>query len=290
MVTDHEDAARGPALLGLFQAYPSLPPAERRVADYIFSRPRDVLARTSNELATLAASSQPAVSRLCARLSTRTFPAFKVRLAQELGVDPVAPIGADGSASAGPTRSGPATAATGPADPLLSDIVERAEADFAVARRGVAALEPEALRRAAVALRNANTVVICGFSLSGSVAWRLASLLHRAGCRARSEPDPNGAPWIEDLAAGDVLVVVSYRGRVPQFLPTVRRVRAHGATVVVLTNEARSDLAALADILLLTRAPAALTDDDYVTGPALYVQLAAARALWRTVLLEGAGA
>jgi DNA-binding MurR/RpiR family transcriptional regulator len=277
-----------PILREVVTIYPSLPPAERRVADVVLDRPRGVLVRTSSELAIEAGASQPAASRLCARLSTRTFAAFKVRLAQELGVESVS-VSGDDETPGYLLAASPAFAASDGVDPLLASIVARTETDQALVLRAVATLDPDALRRAARALRTARTIVVCGFDLSGSVAGRLASLLHLAGCPARAERDPDSAPWLGDLAMHDVLLVISYRGRVPQLLGALGRIRAQGASVIVLTNEAQTNLADLADVLLLTRAPAARSDDEYVTGPALAVQLAATRALWLAVHAESSG-
>jgi DNA-binding MurR/RpiR family transcriptional regulator len=257
-----------PLLQELLARYPGLPPAQRRVADFVLARPADVLTLSSSELAGRSGSGQPAVSRLCGRLSTSTYPRFKVRLAQELGTVPSVAQGALPAA---------------PGDPLVAAIVEQTERDHAVALQAVATLDAAALRRAAQALAEARWVVTCGFDLSSSMAWRLASLLRRAGCRARVERDPHDAPWVGDLERGDALVVVSYRGNIPQFLGAIRQARRHGVAIIVLSNEARTELAALADVLLLSHAPAARTDDDYVTGRALGVQLAIVRALWRAV-------
>jgi DNA-binding MurR/RpiR family transcriptional regulator len=270
---------RLPAIEELLAIYPTLPPAERRVADVILGQPRDVLGLTSSGLAAEAKSSQPATSRLCSRLTTKTFAGFKVRLAQELGLEPSGSM--DGDA-----RSADENGTLGEEDSLLARMLARTDADLAVARRAVATLDVDAFKRAAAAIRTARSTVICGFNLSGSVAWRLASLIYHSGYPARSERDPSQVPWLDMLSTGDILLVISYRGQVPQFIPTVRHARSSGAMVIVLTNEARTELAELADILLLTRAPASLSADEYIAGPALYVQLAAARALWMAVIDE----
>lgn len=270
--------AATPVLGELLHLYPSLPPAERRIADLVLQRPRAVLGSTTGELALRVGASQPAASRLCARLSTRTFAGFKVRLAQELGVAPESDDAASRAAAPPPKADA--------AETMLSAIVRRTDEDLGVALRAVAMLDPGELDRAAEAIRSARSIVVCGFDLSGSVAWRLAGLLHLAGYPARAERDPGDAPWLGALASGDLLFVVSYRGTLPQLLPTLRSARARGATLLALTNEAHGDLAGLADHLLLTRAPAARTDAEYVTGPALLVQLAAARALWHAVTLS----
>jgi DNA-binding MurR/RpiR family transcriptional regulator len=266
-----------PVLQELLGLYPSLPPAERRIADVIFADPRAVVGLTTSELAKRAAASQPGASQLGRRLSTKTFIAFKIRLAQELGPEGgsgAAGGAADGLASAGPTADRPS------GGKVLSQIVDRTHDDLAVALRAVATLDEGALNLAARTIAAAGSIVLCGLNLSGSVAWRLASLLHRSGFRARAESEPHHAPWAADVGPGDVLLIISYRGNVPQLQGAVRRARERGATVMVFTNEAKSPIAAEADVLLLTHAPAATSDDEYTSGPALYVQLAAARALW----------
>jgi DNA-binding MurR/RpiR family transcriptional regulator len=267
-----------PLLQELRQLYPSLPPAERRIADVIFARPREVVNLTTVELAKQAGASQPGASRLCGRLSTKSFSAFKVRLAQEVG----ASTSTDDLVASAPSEQGSAHRH----DPRLAEIVEQTRDDMAIGLRAVATLDPDALDTAAETVLAAKSIVICGFDLSGAVAWRLASLLHRSGLRARPERDPYHAPWVADLRQGDVLMIISYRGKVPQLMSAVRRAREQGVTVLLLTNEARSEMAAEADAVLLTVAPAATSDDDYTSGPAVYVQLATARALWLAVRRE----
>lgn len=274
-MTSAQVLQRSSVLREMLAAYPGLPPAERRIADVIFDRPSEVLRWTSTQLAAQAGSSQPATSRLCARLSTKAFSNFKVRLAQEIGHELAGEQSDDGS-----------IAPIGERNELIAQILARTEMDLSAAERAVATLDETVLVQSAKALRGARTIVVCGFDLSGSVASRLANLLYLIGLPARSERDPTQARWLDALGAGDVLIVVSYRGQMPHFLPTVRRVRDGGTTIIAITNEAQTQLAQLADHLVLTLAPAALTDDDYIAGPALYVQLAAARALWMAVKFE----
>lgn len=268
-----------PLLRELLDLYPSVSPAERKVADEILARPREVVHLTAEELARLALVSQPVTSRLCRRLSTRTFSAFKIRLAQQLGDSPEQADDATPDGRIGVKLASDYDLAIG--DPQLAELVSETRDELAIALRAVATIDPAALHAAAEALATAETIILCGFDVSGSVAWRLASLLRMEGLRARPEYDYQNTPSVSDLGPRDVLLAISFRGSMPQLKRAVAEARDRGVTLILLTNEAKFDIGAKPQILLLTHAPSATTEEKYVTGSAVYVQLAVARTLWR---------
>ncbi len=273
---------QAPLLQEILDLYPSLPPAERRVADVILGHPRDVIGMTSEDVARRASVSQPTTSRFCGRLTPGTFPAFKIQLAQQVGVQ-------ESPATEHQLDAGRVAVVTEPsgADTLLQEAIGKTKEALESALQAISTLSPAALEEAAQTILRAKTIVTCGFDLSGSVAWRLASLLRISGFHARSERDPyGGAYWMDLLAAGDLVIVVSYRGGVPQILDAITRARQRGVMIMAITNEAQSALVPMCDCILLTRAPAARSNDEYTSGAAVYVQFAVIRALWFAVQIE----
>ena len=271
-----------PLLQEILNLYPELPPAERRVADVILGDPRDVIAMTSDDVARRASVSQPTTSRFCGRLTPGRFPAFKVQLAQQIGVRDS--VTSDHRLDAHVTRDG---ADLSDAEALLQNAIGKTNVALKSALQAISTLSPIALEEAARTVLQAKTIVTCGFDLSGSVAWRLASLLRTSGYHAREERDPyGGAYWMDLLGADDLVIVVSYRGGVPQILDAIKRARERGVTIMAITNEAQSALVPLTDCVLLTRAPAARSNDEYTSGEAVYVQFAVIRALWFAVRME----
>lgn len=263
---------QGAILREILDVYATLPPSERKVADEILANPRDVVYMTAQDLARVANVSQPATSRLCRRLSTGTFTGFKIALAQQTGELPPS-----NDTDARSERHGGDFVID---DPDLALLVDTERDLLAATLRAVATLDPAAMRSAARALADARTVLLCGFDMSGSVAWRLASLLRLEGIRARPEYDYQTLPSISELTVGDTLVVISYRGSTPSLRGPVASAQQRGAKVLLITNEAHFNIGAEPDVVLLTHAPSASTEELYVAGPALQIQLAVIRTLW----------
>ena len=270
-----------PLLQEILKLYPSLAPAERRVADVILRQPQAVIRMTSEELANHASVSQPTTSRFCSRLTSGTFPAFKVQLAQQIGVDESQ--GKRQQADPGATGATPDLTA---AEELHRIATFQARQAIDISLQAMSTIDPNALQEAAHLILRARTIVTCGFDLSGSVAWRLASLLRITGLQARHEMDPyGGAYWMDLLGEHDLVIVVSYRGGVPQLHEAIERARKRGVKIMAITNEAQSPLVPLSDFVLLSIAPAARSNDEYTYGDALYVQFAVIRVLWFTLRL-----
>src|SRR5688572_13071134 len=120
-LTESPTSLQAPTLRDLLEMYPTLPPAERKVADFVLAAPQQTIALTTTELAARAGTSQPAVSRLCQRLGSGTYQSFRVRLAQDLG--------AATSPAAGPVGAGAPPASE--VDPLIREISAALERDYA---------------------------------------------------------------------------------------------------------------------------------------------------------------
>jgi len=265
--------ASAPTIAALARAYPALPRSERKVADFILGHAQEVPHLTSTELGARVGVSQSIVSRLCQRVYDGGYGQLRLGLAQELAV-----AGTDGDREVGEAQR-----QHGNDDEILRRTFE----DLAIAERAIALLDRERLRAAARMLVEANGIVTCGMSLSGAMGQRLAQLLYMEGLTARYEPEPFHPPhWSVGLQAGGVLTAISYRGNAPELNNLVQHAKDSGASVLLITNEARCAQARTADLVLATHAPSAPTEQEYAGGPGLYVQLATIRALWLAVRAE----
>lgn len=265
-----------PILRELLELYPRLSPAEQRLADEVVAHPREVVGLTAGQLAARINVSQPVASRMCRRLSTRTFSAFRVTLATQLGELGATRGPSDPRALAGPL--GP----TSGNDGIWTEVMQETFDDLSVALRAVTTMDPATVTAAALALIEAKSIVCAGFDVSRAVAERLARLLRREGLDARPEYDYTTHPSLSDLIAGEVLVLISHRGILPvEFQQQVRAAADRGVTIIAVCNQSQLQVGAEPAILLLTHAPTQLSADDYNTGYGVFVQFAAARALWR---------
>ncbi len=118
------------------------------------------------------------------------------------------------------------------------------------------AVDPAAFERAVEALCNATMTIWYG--LEGDSAYLAMSGAHkmirsalRAGAAA-SETDLSHR--VNLVEKGDVVVVISQSGRVETIAHILHEVKARQITIVGITSKIASQLAGLADILLLTAA------------------------------------
>lgn len=75
-------------LLHLGSVYPTLRPAEQRVAQRILKSPEEVVYLSITELAKLAEVSDATVVKFCKRLGYKGFQEFKILLAQDVAIKP----------------------------------------------------------------------------------------------------------------------------------------------------------------------------------------------------------
>ena len=112
-------------------------------------------------------------------------------------------------------------------------------------------IDPSALERAAEALNAANRVDCLGTGLTSHfLAQDMQARLFRLGLVSNAFSDAH----LQLVAAAtmskrDVLVAISYVGRMPTLLDAVRVGRQRGATIICLTRS-QTPLAALSDVLL----------------------------------------
>src|SRR5699024_963301 len=68
-------------LMRVKEMLPSLPPSEKKIANYILKNPQDVISQTANELGKHSLTSSAAVIRLCKSLNLKGFHELKIRIA-----------------------------------------------------------------------------------------------------------------------------------------------------------------------------------------------------------------
>jgi DNA-binding MurR/RpiR family transcriptional regulator len=113
------------------------------------------------------------------------------------------------------------------------------------------------VQRAAEAIAGASRVNIFGASGSALVGEEMQFSLHRIGVAAWAWNDVHeGLAGAALLRTGDVALGISHTGQTRETIETLAEAGSHGATTVALTGFARSPLAELADIVLLTASQA----------------------------------
>lgn len=225
----------GAAILGqIRRARADLSPAEMRVADHVLAHARDVLNAPIAEIARAANVSQPTVIRFCRTLGCEGLSDFKLRLASGL------------------TGTVPVTHTQVNIEDSMVELGDKVLGNTASAilqLRGQ--LNRDMVDRATDLLLKAGRIEFYALGHYGVVARDAQFKFLRFGlpCAAYTEPR------LQQLAAdvlrpGDVAVVISSSGRLPELLEVVEKARSRGASVVAITAS-QSPLARKADASLI---------------------------------------
>ena len=211
-----------------------LSPAEKRVAEQVLAHPRTVLGDPIADIAKAAGVSQPTVIRFCRSLGCDGLSDFKLRLASGLsGTLPVTHTqvtGADSMNELGAKVLGnTASAILHVRENLNRDAIDRAIELLLAAGR----IELHAVGHSAVVAQDAQLKFL-RFGLS-TVAYN--------------------DPRVQQLAArvlrpGDVALLISSSGKLPELLTVAELAHERGAAVVAITA-ANSPLARKADVALI---------------------------------------
>ena len=239
---EHIEPGANPAT-ALRSILPSLPPAERRVAEGILADPGGVVFLSIGDLATRASTSEATVVRLCQRAGFAGYPELRLATATQVGrsaaTRPARIVGTDIAAD----------------DPLADIVAKVGAADGAAVHDTVEQLDVATLARAVEAVAAARRIEIFGIGASGLVAQDLEQKLRRIGLPAAASVDGHLAlTSAAVLKGGDLVIGISHSGETLDVIDPVIEARDRGATAVAITNFARSSLAAAADLVLTTAA------------------------------------
>ncbi len=239
---EHIEPGANPMIV-LRSIMPSLPPAERRVAEGILAKPGDIVFLSIGDLAARASTSEATVVRLCQRAGFAGYPELRLALATQVGRS---------AATRPPRIVGTDIAAD---DPLADIVAKVGAADGAAISETVDQLDIAALAQVTDAVSAARRIEIYGIGASGLVALDLEHKLRRIGLVAAASVDGHSALTAAAvLTADDLVFGISHSGETLDVIDPVVEAQARGATAVAITNYARSTLAVAADLLLTTAA------------------------------------
>lgn len=192
--------------------------SEARVADYVLAHPQEIIKLRIVDLANASAVSEPTVIRFCRAIGFDGFQAFKLQLAQQLGMGTVyTQFAVDDSDTVADLRNKVFDSTIG----SLLTIKEE--------------LNPDILEQAINTIAQARRVEFYGFGASGSVASDAQHKFFRLQLSAAAYTDPH----IQHMSAvslgqSDVVVAISQSGKTRALLESVTLARHAGATVIGL--------------------------------------------------------
>ncbi|MDT8998282.1 glucokinase [Paucibacter sp. APW11] len=227
--------AAGSAILGqIRRARSELSPAELRVAEHVLAHARDVLNAPIADIARAAQVSQPTVIRFCRSLGCEGLSDFKLRLASGL------------------TGTVPVTHTQVNLDDSMVELGAKVLGNTASAilqLRGQ--LNRDMIDRAIELLLHAGRIDFYAVGHYGVVAQDAQFKFLRFGVSCAAYTDPRLQSLAADvLRPGDVAVIISSSGRLPELLEVVEKARARGAAVLAITAS-QSPLARKADACLI---------------------------------------
>ncbi len=223
------------AILGqIRRARDNLSPAEQRVADHVLAHSRKVLNDPIAEIAKAANVSQPTVIRFCRSLGCEGLSDFKLRLASGL------------------TGTVPVSHTQVTQDDSMVELGEKVLGNTASAILQVRSqLNRDMIDRSIELLLSAARIEFFAVGHYGVVAQDAQFKFLRLGmaCNAYVEPRLQLLA-AQTLRAGDVAVLISGSGKVPELIAVADAVKERGAAVLAITAS-QSPLAKKADALLI---------------------------------------
>lgn len=218
------------------QAYAGLSEAERKLADVVLSRQRELLGYSATELASLAGTSKSSAARFFRSLGYGGYEDFRQALRQaQLQQSPLGRM-------AGVRRK----------DSVAQQFQSHLQLDAERLQEWSHAV-PEAQLEAAMALlRKAGRLWVVGYRHSYVTAFYVQSLLAQVRSDVCMLNDPAGreADLLACASHKDVVLAVDFRRRSAHLPQVLVAARSAGAQVLVLTDAPVSALAMQADVVL----------------------------------------
>jgi glucokinase len=221
-------------LIQIRRGLPNLSRAEQKVATYILEHPRLTLNVPIGQIAEAADVSQPTVIRFCRSLGCEGLSDFKLRLASGL------------------TGTMPITHTRVKGDDSMLELGAKVLGNTASAiLQARDHLNRESMDRAMRLIADSSRLEIYGVGHYGPVADDAQFKFLRVGVPTVAYTDTRLQALAANLLNPEVVVlIISSSGRIAELLEVAEKAKAHGATVLAIT-ESQSPLARKADLALI---------------------------------------
>jgi DNA-binding MurR/RpiR family transcriptional regulator len=254
----------------IHQCYGELSSADKKLADVLLMRQKDLLSYSATELAELASVSKASAARFFRRLGYADFNSFRQALRDQVSEQsPLYLMEHNGL----PPESGGA-----------QSVVAGLEAHLQRDSRRLASLPEQlserALETTLTELANARRVWVLGYRNSFMLAFYANALLSqvRPEVYLLNEQAGKDAELVAEIGSKDVLVAVDFRRRATRLNGMVTLAREAGAKLILLSDAPVSTLAAKADAVLRCSYHGGQVFDSYVAAVSLVNYLATAMA------------
>lgn len=217
--------------------YDTLPPSEKRVADFMMKKPKQVSILSVFELAEFCNVSAPSVSRFVKRAFGLTFQETKVELARSLAKIEKSNI----------------TELLSWADDL-NDMPSKIINEISLTCNDVIAANTiDTFKDVINLIKNAGTVYFFAVGSSAMVAMDFQNKLLKIGIRSVFINDGNLNILNSNVCTSkDVAIAISFSGRTKEVNVAVKNAKKSNVPIVAITQKIESSLGRLADYILLT--------------------------------------
>ena len=225
-------------ILKIKSLYPSLKRSEQKVADYILNNPESFIYGNLASASKAAGVSEATFVRFCKALGYAGYRDMHIAVAASQQAD-----SQEGITDLNVEES-----------TLFTEIPERVIARSICALSNMKkTLDLEQYASAVDKLEKAKKICVFGAGNSAFVGQDIANKFLRLGKFVQVSNDPHmQVTYALSLGKGDVAVAVSHSGKTKQTIEAIRFAKAQGASIICITNFEASEIANLADIILLT--------------------------------------
>jgi RpiR family transcriptional regulator, carbohydrate utilization regulator len=216
----------------------SLPPAARRIAEFIAANAAEVVHMSVTELADRAGASEGSVVSLCRQLGAKGFHHLKIALARDL-VKPVQFIHEDLDRN----------------DDVPTIVEKVFLSDVQALQDTLKVLDRAAVARAVELILAAERVELYGIGSAAPIVEDAHYRMVRIGINCKVVIDSHIQAISASLTSPRVAVItVSHSGSTHETVTATRLAKASGAKTICITNYGKSPIQSYADVVLYTMA------------------------------------
>ena len=229
-------------------SYDSFFDSEKKSANCIMERKREVVDMTVAELAQASGASDASVSRFCRRCGFKGFHQLKMTLARELSEESQASVGNDISRR--------------DIGQSLQNILANKTEEI---RQTVAMMDPENLDRILDIIQKARMVQLVAVGNTIPVALDAAFKFNQLGIPAATGTIlETQTAYAFNLGKKDVIIAISNSGVSRRLIRILEGASGNGVTVISITNNPESPVAKLSDYHITTATREKLLREDFL--------------------------
>lgn len=229
---------------------PRMGVVERRVADYLLKKSKDMISMTITEFSEACGASEATIVRFCRHIGYAGFQDLKLAIAQDV-VSPLS-VMYDG---------------IGPEDSIGTIKNKVFTSNIQAMNDTLELVDDKELERAVDAIYSAHYFDIYGMGGSGIIARDAQHKFLKIGIRASVFSDTHlQALAMTQLGKGDTVMGISYSGASTDVIETLKYAKQNGARTICLTHLAKSPITRVSDIKLYTTASETMFRSDGIVS------------------------